>query len=44
MRSPGFEPGLAAWKAAVLPLDYDRIDLIIMLSFFISVFVKICNE
>lgn len=24
MRRPGFEPGLMAWKAMVLPLDYRR--------------------
>ena len=24
MRRPGFEPGLPAWGAGVLPLDYRR--------------------
>jgi hypothetical protein len=25
LRSPGFEPGFVAWKATVLPLDYERL-------------------
>jgi hypothetical protein len=33
LRSPGFEPGFVAWKATVLPLDYERV-LCVLCCFF----------
>lgn len=38
MRPPGFEPGLRAWEARVLPLDYGRILSYIKFELFINPF------
>ena len=40
----GIEPTCAAWKAAVLPLNYARFKNVVMLAAMLALSIAVCNS